>query len=216
MKPLTAAQRRIVEAADPETGRLSGSEAQLTALVRARLAFRHPRPPHAFFLTPAGHRVREEGTAAAAAPEPSPAPEAPEASQGFAARTGAETAPHAVEGPARAREVRTAWEGLVELRRMTNADGARDRPCAWERTHLVRAAALALEAAGCRPAAPGREGYRVEATPQPEAVAVREPTQEGLRACGAALERAGWQVSEHAEPRAGSRSRYVLASPRRK
>ncbi|MEV7193724.1 hypothetical protein AB0N81_18235 [Streptomyces sp. NPDC093510] len=214
MKPPTAAQRRIIEAADPETGRLSGSEAQLTALVRARLAFRHPRPPHAHFLTAAGHRVREEG-AADTAPEPSPAPAAAAASGGFAARTGAETAPPAVEGPARAREVRSAWEGLVELRRMTNPDGARDRPCGWERTHLVRAAALALEAAGCRPAAPGRDGYRVDATPQPEAVAVRDATPDGLRACGAALERAGWQVSEHTEPRGGGRSRYVLASPRR-
>ncbi|MFK4071760.1 hypothetical protein [Streptomyces sp. NPDC029674] len=212
MKPLTAAQRRIVEAADPETGRLSGSEAQLAALVRARLAFRHPRPPHACFLTPAGHRVRDEGTA----PAPAPAPVEPPASASsgvFAARTGAETEPAGSEGPARAREVRSAWEGLVELRRMTNPDGARDRPCAWERTHLVQAAALALEAAGCRPASPGHEGYRVSATPQPEAVAVRDATPDGLRACGAALERAGWQAGEHAERRAGGR--YVLASPRR-
>ncbi|MFF1379136.1 hypothetical protein [Streptomyces sp. NPDC058308] len=209
MKPPTAAQRRIIEAADPQTGRLSGSEAQLTGLVRARLAFRHPRPPHACFLTPAGHRVREEGDPAPAAPQPPP----PAASGAFAARTGTETAPPGTEGPARAREVRSAWEGLVELRRMTNADGARDRPCAWERTHLVQAAALALEAAGCRPAGPGDEGYRVVETPQPEAVAVREPTPEGLRECGAALERAGWQVGEHTEPRGGGR--YVLASPRR-
>ncbi|MET8682730.1 hypothetical protein ABZV77_00770 [Streptomyces sp. NPDC004732] len=215
MKPPTAAQRRIIEAADPGTGRLSGSEAQLTGLVRARLAFRHPRPPHAFFLTPAGHRARDEG-AAPAAPEPPPPAPAP-ASGVFAARTGTETEPPAAEGPTRAREVRGAWEGLVELRRMTNADGARDRPCAWERTHLVQAAALALEAAGCRPAGPGHDGYRVAGTPQPEAVAVRDPTPEGIRGCAAALERAGWQVSEHAEPRSGGRpgGRYVLASPRR-
>ncbi|MEU6994509.1 hypothetical protein ABZ953_28110 [Streptomyces sp. NPDC046465] len=217
MKPPTAAQRRIIEAADPQTGRLSGSETQLTGLVRARLAFRHPRPPHACFLTPAGHRVREEGPALAPTPTPTPTvPEQPPpaASGAFAARTGTETAPPGAEGPARAREVRSAWEGLVELRRMTNPDGATDRPCAWERTHLVRAAALALEAAGCRPAGPGRAGYRVAETPQPEAVAVREPTPQGLRECGAALERAGWQVGEHAEPRGGGR--YVLASPRRK
>ncbi|MEU5682492.1 hypothetical protein [Streptomyces venezuelae] len=212
MKPLTAAQRRIVEAADPGTGRLSGSEAQLTALVRARLAFRHPRPPHAYFLTSAGHRVRDEG-AAPAPPPPEPSPPAPASSGVFAARTGTETEPTGAEGPARAREVRSAWEGLVELRRMTNPDGTRDRPCAWERTHLVQAAALALEAAGCGPAGPDREGYRVSPTPQPEAVAVREPTAEGIRACATALERAGWQTSEHTERRGGGR--YVLASPRR-
>ncbi|MEV0124724.1 hypothetical protein AB0I16_24880 [Streptomyces sp. NPDC050703] len=210
MKPPTAAQRRIIEAADPGTGRLSGTEAQLTALVRARLAFRHPRPPRAFFLTPAGHRVRDEGTAPAASPEP---PEDAPDSGVFAARTGTETSAPGGGGPPRAREVRGAWEGLVELRRMTNPDGSRDRPCAWERAHLVRAAALALEAAGRSPAAPGREGYRVTDTPQPEAVAVREPSAEGLRACAAVLERAGWQVSEHAGTRVGER--YLLASPRR-
>ncbi|MEU0779822.1 hypothetical protein ABZ327_39560, partial [Streptomyces sp. NPDC006135] len=31
-----------------------------------------------------------------------------------------------------------AWQGLLELRRMTNRDGAVDRPCGWERTHLVQ------------------------------------------------------------------------------
>lgn len=212
MRPPTAVQRRIIEAADPETGRLSGTEAQLAGLVRARLAFRHPRPPHACFLTPAGHRVRDEGAPdPAAAPSPAPAP--PATSGVFAARTGTETEWSGTEGAARAREVRSAWEGLVELRRMTNTDGARDRPCAWERSHLVQAAALALEAAGCRPARPGVPGYRVEETPQPEAVAVREPAREGLRACAEALSRAGWQTSEHAERRAGGR--YVLASPRR-
>ncbi|MFD6434322.1 hypothetical protein [Streptomyces venezuelae] len=214
MKPPTAAQRRIVEAADPQTGRLSGTEAQLQALVRARLAFRHPRPPHACFLTPAGHRVRDEGPAPAQpSPEPPPPAPAPASSGVFAARTGTETEPTGPEGPARAREVRSAWEGLVELRRMTNPDGTRDRPCAWERTHLVQAAALALETAGRVPAGPDREGYRVSPTPQPEAVAVREPTADGIRACAAALERAGWQTSEHAERRGGGR--YVLASPRR-
>jgi hypothetical protein len=53
----------------------------------------------------------------------------------------------------------------------------------------------------------------VRATPQPEAVAVREPDAEALRACAATLEKAGWQVGEYTEPRTGAR--YVLASPRR-
>ena len=213
-KPLSAAQRRIVEAAEPVTGRLSGSEAQLTRLVLMKLAFRHPRPPHDHFLTPAGHRIREAG------PEPEtpkpvsvPVPtEAVREGGPFAARVGGET--QVQGGPARAREVRSAWQGLVEMRRMTNQGGATDRPCAWERAHLVQAAALALEAAGCPPAeGDDGGGYRVGGTPQPEAVAVRDRGPDGIAGCAAALEQAGWQVSEHAEPRTGRR--YLLASPRR-
>ncbi|MGH4032953.1 hypothetical protein ACQB60_28915 [Actinomycetota bacterium Odt1-20B] len=216
-KPTTAAQRRIIEAADPATGRLTGSEAQLAGLVRLRLAFRHPRPPHAYFLTPAGHRIREGEPDPDLDPTPTPAPVTPapaEARGTFAARTGIETTAPPPAGPARTREVRSAWEGLIELRRMTNQDGSRERPCDWERTHLVQAAALALESAGCHPAGPADEGYRVESSAQPEAVTVRAPGPEALRDCAAALERAGWQVSEHAEPRARG-ARYLLASPRR-
>ncbi len=62
-RPPTAAQRRVIDAADPVTGRLRGTEAQLTALVRRGLAFRHPRPPHDHFLTPAG-TVMVKGTSA--------------------------------------------------------------------------------------------------------------------------------------------------------
>ncbi|MET9894096.1 hypothetical protein ABZZ47_28540 [Streptomyces sp. NPDC006465] len=208
-RPPTAAQRRVIDAADPVTGRLRGTEAQLAALVKRGLAFRHPRPPRDHFLTPAGHRLRESsGT-----PEPADAaePSAPAASGVFAARTGGEA--EAETGPARLREVHSAWQGLLELRRMTTPDGATGRPCAWERAHLVQAAALALEAAGHRPAGAVGGGYRVRATPQPEAVAVREPDPEALRACAATLEKAGWQAGEHTEPRTGAR--YVLASPRR-
>ena len=213
-RPPTAAQRRVIDAADPVTGRLRGTESQLAALVKRELAFRHPRPPHDHFLTPAGHRIRE-------APEPEPVTVTVTATETsvaagsgvFAARIGGEEA--ADTGPARLREVHSAWQGLLEMRRMTNPDGATDRPCGWERTHLVQAAALALEAAGHRPADAdtASAGYRVRATPQPEAVAVREPDPEALRACAATLEKAGWQVGEHTEPRTGAR--YVLASPRR-
>ncbi|MFI2203075.1 hypothetical protein ACH47Z_20285 [Streptomyces sp. NPDC020192] len=200
----SAAQRRVIEGADPVTGRLRGTEAQLAGLVKQGLAFRHPRPPHDHFLTPAGHRIRE------AVPEAAPEP-VPDAGV-FAARVGGAQEP--VEtGPGRAREVHSAWQGLLELRRMTNPDGAADRPCGWERAHLVRAAALALEAAGHRPAGGDADGYRVRATPQPEAVAVYAPDAGTLAACSATLERAGWQAGEYTEPR--TRARYLLASPRR-
>ncbi|MEU0340973.1 hypothetical protein ABZ092_18965 [Streptomyces bobili] len=218
-RPPTAAQRRVIDAADPVTGRLRGTEAQLAALVGRGLAFRHPRPPHDHFLTPAGHRIREAEPEA----EPAAVADAPRAETGvFTARVGGEEEPPD-GGPSRMREVHSAWQGLLELRRMTNADGAVDRPCGWERTHLVQAAALALEAAGHRPAGtdaggPGggvrdTGGYRVRASPQPDAVAIRGPDEETLRACAATLEEAGWHVSEHTEPR--SRRRYLLASPRR-
>ncbi|MFD1659509.1 hypothetical protein ACFSL4_15185 [Streptomyces caeni] len=205
-RPPTAAQRRVIDAADPVTGRLKGTPAQLAALVKRGLAFRHPRPPHDHFLTPAGQRVREAPAEEAVASAPAAAD-----SGVFAARGGGGESADA--SPARLREVRGAWQGLLELRRMTNPDGATDRPCGWERAHLVRAAALALEAAGHRPASGDGAGYRVRATPQPEAVAVREPDLAALRACAATLEEAGWQVSEHTDPR--TRQRYVLASPRR-
>ncbi|WCN04014.1 hypothetical protein [Streptomyces sp. M92] len=207
----TAAQRRVIAAADPVTGRLKGTDAQLAALVKRGLAFRHPRPPHDHFLTPAGHRIRE-----APARDEAPSadrPSSPDTGGVFAARVGGEDPAPSVGGPARLREVLSAWQGLLELRRMTHSDGATDRPCGWERTHLVPAAALALEAAGHAPATGDGHGYRVRATPQPEAVAVYEPDGTALRACAATLERAGWQVGEHIEPR--TRARYLLASPRR-
>ena len=208
VRPPSTAQRRVIDAADPVTGRLRGTEAQLAALVERGLAFRHPRPPHDHFLTPAGHRVRETAADAGTGPVASSS-----GGGAFAARVGGEEDTVA-DGPRRAREVRSAWEGLLELRRMTNTDGATDRPCGWERAHLVRAAALALEAAGHRPAgSAGTDGYRVRATPQPEAVAVHAPDGEALRACAGTLERAGWQAGEYTEPR--SRARYLLASPRR-
>ncbi|WP_109029577.1 hypothetical protein [Streptomyces rubrogriseus] len=209
----TAAQRRVIAAADPVTGRLKGTEAQLAALVRRGLAFRHPRPPHDHFLTPAGHRAREAADAPEGPKPPEPA-EVPAADGVFAARVGGEEAAPGDAGPARLREVRGAWQGLLELRRMTHPDGNTDRPCAWERSHLVRAAALALEAAGHRPAGPdGADGYRVRATPQPEAVAVYEGDGGALRECAATLARAGWQTGEHTEPR--TRARFLLASPRK-
>ncbi|CAM5670842.1 hypothetical protein STENM223S_03681 [Streptomyces tendae] len=78
-RPLTAAQRRLIEAADPGTGRLKGTEAQLTALVKRGLAFRHPRPPHDHFLTPAGHRAREAGGEPPQKEPENPSPQTPEA-----------------------------------------------------------------------------------------------------------------------------------------
>lgn len=212
----TVAQRRLIAAADANTGLLRGAQALLDALCGQGLAVKHPRPPHRCYLTPAGLALR---TGLLAPPPELPA-DPPPAVETFAARTGHETA--AAGDPRRAREVAVAWEGLLELRRVTNR-GITDQPCPWERAHLVAGAALALEAAGCRPAVAGTGrgdgpdgpdgvgGYRVGPASQPEAVRV-EAEASGIPGCAAALERAGWQVTEHPD---GVRGRFLLASPRR-
>ncbi|MEU3463625.1 hypothetical protein ABZ721_27215 [Streptomyces sp. NPDC006733] len=210
----TTAQRRVILAADASTGLLGGSQALQDALCGQGLAVRHPRPPHRCYLTPAGRALRAE----LLAPPPEPPAGVPPEVGTFAARTGHETAP--ADDPRRAREVAVAWEGLLELRRVTNR-GITDRPCPWERAHLVPGAALALEAAGCRPAVDGGkggDGYRVGPAPQPEAVRVdwsggaADAVAAEAAVCAAALERAGWQVTEHPDV---VRGRFLLASPRR-
>ncbi|KIF78471.1 hypothetical protein QR77_01100, partial [Streptomyces sp. 150FB] len=55
----------------------------------------------------------------------------------------------------RAVDVRVAFDGLLQIRRLTNG-GAADPvavPARWERLRTVRAVALALEAAGMAPSA---------------------------------------------------------------
>ncbi|WP_329125451.1 hypothetical protein [Streptomyces sp. NBC_01465] len=188
-------QRRVLRTADPESGLLHGPAAALAALVAQGLAMRHPRPPHRHYLTPAGQQLRDE-----LADEAVPLVSA-DASGIFAARTGGEG--QQPDDPARLREVRSAWAGLLEMRRVTNADRSAERPCAWERAHLTQSAALALEAAGCR-------GYLVAETAQPEAVRVAGPDAHEY---ADALEAAGWQTSAHLDRRAGAT--YLLASPRR-
>ncbi|WP_407560760.1 hypothetical protein [Streptomyces sp. 184] len=216
---LTPARRRAVAGADAATGLVHASERVLEGLVDAGFAVRHTRPPHRHYLTPAGRELRDRLLAAEAAAEtaedPADGGRGPAEPGVFATRTGGEPAPD--DAVARAREVRSAWEGLAELRRLTNADGATAVPCAWERTHLASAVALALEAAGLPPATPATGGYAVTpAEHQPEAVRVDwrpgPALRELVRAAGV-LESAGWQVSEHPERDGGM---YLLASPRRR
>ncbi|AUH40963.1 hypothetical protein [Streptomyces sp. CMB-StM0423] len=220
---LTPARRRAVAGADAATGLVRASERVLEGLVDGGFAVRHPRPPHRHYLTPAGRGLRDRLLAEAAAAAEAGAHTAAEPAGGqdpaepgvFAARTGGEPAPP--DAAARTREVRSAWEGLAELRRLTNADGATDVPCAWERRHLASAVALALEAGGLPPATDVTGGYVVTpAAHQPEAVRVDwrpgPALRELVRGAGV-LEAAGWQVSEHPERDGGM---YLLASPRRR
>ncbi|MEV8564887.1 hypothetical protein AB0436_04740 [Streptomyces sp. NPDC051322] len=201
----SASQRRVVRTADPESGLLQGPAPALAALVAQGLALRHPRPPHRHYLTAAGRQLRDRLDSEPLQLVPPPEPGPTTAIGVFRARTGMAdgSSDGPAEDPQRAREVRSAWDGLLEMRRVTNPDRSVQRPCGWERTHLTQAAALALEAGHCR-------GYLVSESAQPEAVRVDGPDSVAYTR---ALEQAGWQTSAHADRRAGSA--YLLASPRR-
>ncbi|MBP0457902.1 hypothetical protein [Streptomyces montanisoli] len=149
---------------------------------------------------------------------------------GFEAATGygparAETVPGG-----RAAEVRVAYEGLLQIRRLTHA-GPGDPaavPASWERLRPVRAVALALEAAGIAPSAVDGAGARTAT-----GYAVREgdgtgtarvewlgPAGSGasldeeaaLTRCAAALERLGWEALMYRGPR---RRRHLEVEPAR-
>lgn len=66
---------------------------------------------------------------------------------------------------ARAAAVATAQGGLLQIRRLTNAEhpAPESVPAAWELLRPVRAVALVLEAAGVRPSAVDASGLRVSA-----------------------------------------------------
>jgi hypothetical protein len=228
-KQPTREQQRMIASADPDTGLLHGTAGQLEALVADGWAFRHPKPPRRCYLTPAGQQLRRQLLESPSAPA-SAAEATPPSTGMFAARTGVERAPD--DARTRAREVQSAWEGLTELRRITNRTGTTEILCPWERTHPAAAAALALEAAGCAPSAvdaDGRRtvgGYRVSPWPQAGTVRVewagpnKWPTtaaqaglEDELAAFVQALESAGWHVSEHQQAR--GHARFLVASPRR-
>ncbi|MFG2874430.1 hypothetical protein ACGFYU_05355 [Streptomyces sp. NPDC048337] len=135
--------------------------------------------------------------------------------QGFEAATG--------DGPAgppdagRAAELRTAYEGLLQIRRLVNGPAGTAVPAPWEVRQLPRAVALALESSGIPPSAvdaqglPARTGYRVSAAAEPGRAQVTwvgprgggaaEEEQERLTACAAALERLGWVCLLYRGPR---------------
>ncbi|WP_403488744.1 hypothetical protein [Streptomyces caniferus] len=146
---------------------------------------------------------------------------------GFKAHDGNGRAP--VEaGPTRVTAVQAAFNGLLQIRRLMNA-GAADPyavPAEWERNHVVRAVALALEAAGIAPSAVDEEGQRVATgycvgaaeTPGVARVEWLGPAgsgaayaeQEALRRCAAVVRRLGWEALEYRGPR---RRRYLEVEP---
>ncbi|MDQ0792295.1 hypothetical protein [Streptomyces sp. B1I3] len=127
----------------------------------------------------------------------------------------------AVTGPQGGREavVRTAFEGLLQIRRLMHA-GLGDPGCApapWEVHRPVRAVALALEAAGISASAVGPSGertatgYRVCAGEAPGSVRVEwvgppgggaaHGEEEALAGCVTVLRRLGWTALLYRGPR---------------
>lgn len=145
--------------------------------------------------------------------------------QGFEAATG--DGPAAAPG-GREAELRTAYEGLLQIRRLVNGPAGTAVPAPWEVRQLPRAVALVLEASGITPSALDadgrrtRTGYRVAAGPEPGRVEVTwlgppgagaaDEEQERLTACAAVLEGLGWVCLLYRGPR---RRRFLEVEPPR-
>ncbi|MEU1216399.1 hypothetical protein ACFYSH_32415 [Streptomyces sp. NPDC005791] len=119
----------------------------------------------------------------------------------------------------RAGEVRNAFDGLLQIRRLTRAaiadpEGA---PAQWELHQPLRAVALALEAAGIPPSAVGPSGertatgYRVCTGEVPGSVRVEwagppgsgaaHDEEEALAGCAVVLRQLGWTALLYRGPR---------------
>ncbi|WP_434599416.1 hypothetical protein [Streptomyces sp. A5-4] len=143
----------------------------------------------------------------------------------FTAATGDGPAP-AAAARGRAAEVRVAFEGLMQIRRLTNTDAEDPQamPALWERHQAVRSVALTLEAAGIAASAADTAGqrtatgYRVGPGEGPGAVQWLGPVgsgaaheeQDALAGCAGALERAGWTALLYIGPR---RRRFLEVEP---
>ncbi|WP_234344298.1 hypothetical protein [Streptomyces sp. WM6372] len=130
---------------------------------------------------------------------------------------------------AREAEVRTAYEGLLQIRRLVNGRAGTAVPAPWELRQMPRAVALVLEAAALPPSAVDaggrrtRTGYRVAPGPSggaavevtwlgPPGGGAAEAEQERLTACAAALEPLGWGCLLYRGPR---RRRFLEVEPPR-
>ncbi|MFK0220448.1 hypothetical protein ACIQWN_19895 [Streptomyces vinaceus] len=130
---------------------------------------------------------------------------------------------------AREAEVRTAYEGMLQIRRLVNGPAGASVPAPWELRRMPRAVALVLEAAGIAPSAVDaqgrrtRTGYRVApgtsgaATVEvtwlgPPGSGAAEAERERLTACAAALEPLGWSCLLYRGPR---RRRFLEVEPPR-
>ncbi|MGW2270957.1 hypothetical protein [Streptomyces yangpuensis] len=115
-------------------------------------------------------------------------------------------------------ELLTAYEGLLQIRRLVNGPAGAGVPAPWEVARPARAVALVLEAAGISPSAVDgegrrtRTGYRVAAAASgagrvevtwvgPAGAGAAGEEQERLTACAAALEELGWVCLLYRGPR---------------
>ncbi|MFD8468815.1 hypothetical protein ACFV10_27395 [Streptomyces cyaneofuscatus] len=129
----------------------------------------------------------------------------------------------------RAASVRTAFEGLLQIRRLTGdgrAGSPEAAPAPWELHRPVRAVALALESSGATPSAVDASGhrasagYRVRTGEQAGSVRVdwagppgsgaAHHEEEALAECAEVLRRLGWTVLLYRGPR---RRRYLEVEP---
>lgn len=128
----------------------------------------------------------------------------------------------------RAASVRTAFEGMLQIRRLTNTGLANpeDVPAPWETHRPVRAVALALEASGLAASAVDGSGartatgYRVTAGEAPDGARVEwvgppgggaaHAEEEELGRCAAVLRGLGWTVLPYRGPR---RRRFLEVEP---
>ncbi|MCX4824691.1 hypothetical protein OG883_33520 [Streptomyces sp. NBC_01142] len=129
--------------------------------------------------------------------------------------------PTAADGPGRVAEVRTAFDGLLQIRRVTNT-----APAAWELHQMVRAVALALEAAGIPPSALDASGartttgFRVRTSDRADMVCVdwlgpagsgaAQEEEQRLTRCAAVLGELGWEALLYRGPR---RRRFLEVEP---
>lgn len=146
---------------------------------------------------------------------------------GFAPATG--DGPAAPEAAGRrAGEVRTAFEGMLQIRRLTRAGHADPEgvPARWELHRPLRAVALALEAGGIPASAVGPSGertatgYRVCTGEVPGSVRVEwagppgsgaaHDEEEALTGCALVLRQLGWSALLYRGPR---RRRFLEVEP---
>ncbi|WP_329042539.1 hypothetical protein OHT61_30150 [Streptomyces sp. NBC_00178] len=125
-------------------------------------------------------------------------------------------------------EVRTAFEGMLQIRRLTRSTCAdpEGAPAPWELHRPLRAVALALEAAGTTPSAVGPSGertatgYRVRENDRPGSVRVEwvgppgsgaaHDEGEALAGCAEVLRRLGWTALLYRGPR---KRRFLEVEP---
>ncbi|MFJ6699089.1 hypothetical protein ACIQM4_23815 [Streptomyces sp. NPDC091272] len=163
-------------------------------------------------IRPQPPSVTSPPTATGAPSPPSTSPSSPH--EPFAPATG--------DGPARgepaeqrAAAVRTAFDGLLQIRRITL--GSESQPAPWEVRQLLNAVALPLEAAPLAPSATDTDGrrtatgYRVRLGEEPQTAAVEwlgpsgsgaaAEEREQLARCAEVLTALGWDALLYRGPR---------------